>query len=150
MIVHKRLQRMGGIVVIFTVVRHFVYKSLTKLEPSKKTIIMPAQPIPSAGGNKKKEPVLVTGILLNFNQERRGGMALELLLVMEKKEGKSYQRIPLTGSHYKAYLQGLPAPVAAVVRRAADESLLELLVRSGFGWLRDADKPFENLDDRHY
>ncbi|GGB15596.1 hypothetical protein GCM10011511_44260 [Puia dinghuensis] len=93
---------------------------------------------------------LTTGILLNFNQEKRGGLALELLLVMEKKEGRSYQRIPLTGGHYKAYLQGLPAPVAAVVRRAADEALIEQLVRSGFGWLRDTEKPFELLDDRHY
>src|SRR5579859_5810452 len=77
-------------------------------------------------------------------------MALELLLVMEKKEGRNYQRIPLNGTHYKAYLQGLPAPVAAVLCRAADEALVEQLVKGGFGWLRDADKPFELLDDRHY
>ncbi|HEY4110378.1 DEAD/DEAH box helicase [Puia sp.] len=102
----------------------------------KKTIILAGSP--------------VTGILLNFNQERRGGIALELILVMEKKEGRSYQRIPLSGTHYKNYVQGLPAPVAAVLRRAGDEVLIEQLVKSGFGWLRDADKPFEHLDERHY
>ena len=74
---------------------------------------------------------------------------MELLLVMEKKEGRSYQRIPLAGSH-KAYLEGLPLPLAQVVRKLADEALVEHLVRNGFAWIRDADKPFELLDERHY
>ena len=97
-----------------------------------------------AGGAKPN-----VGLLLNFNQERRGGLAVELLLVMEKKEGRSYQRIPLAGSH-KAYLEGLPVPLAQVVRKLADEALVEHLVRNGFAWIRDADKPFELLDERHY
>ena len=58
----------------------------------RKTIIVPAGP---AG---KKESPFVTGVLLNFNQEKRGGLAVELLLVMDKKEGRSYQRIPLCGA----------------------------------------------------
>jgi len=91
----------------------------------------------------------VTGILLNFNQEKRGGVALELLLVLEKKEGRSFQRMPLTGGNYKSYLQTLPGPVGAVVRRASDEVLVEQLVKGGFGWIRDADKPFDVLDERH-
>ena len=91
----------------------------------------------------------MTGLLLNFNQEKRGGIALELLLVLEKKEGRSYQRIPLAGSHYKNYLQTLPGPVGAVVRKASDEALVEQLVKGGFAWLRDADKPFEAVDERH-
>ena len=74
---------------------------------------------------------------------------MELLLVMEKKEGRSYQRIPLAGNH-KAYLEGLPLPLAQVIRKLSDEALLEHLVRNGFAWLRDADKPFELLDERHY
>ena len=57
----------------------------------KKTIIVPTGP---AG---KKESPFVTGILLNFNHEKRGGLAVEILLVMEKKGGRSYQRIPLAG-----------------------------------------------------
>jgi superfamily II DNA or RNA helicase len=89
-------------------------------------------------------------MLLNFNQEKRGGLAVELLLVMEKREGRSYQRIPLSGGHYKTYLQGFPTALAAVIRRLADESLLAHLVENGFGWLRDAEKPFERLDERHY
>jgi len=105
------------------------------LNTTKKTIILAGTP--------------VTGLLLNFNQEKRGGIALELLLVLEKKEGRSYQRIPLAGSHYKSYLQTLPGPVGAVLRRASDEVLVEQLVKGGFGWLRDADKPFELLDERH-
>jgi superfamily II DNA or RNA helicase len=105
------------------------------LNTTKKTIILAGTP--------------VTGILLNFNQEKRGGIALELLLVLEKKEGRSYQRIPLSGSHYISYLQTLPAPVGAVLRRASDQVLVEQLVKGGFGWLRDADKPFEVLDERH-
>ena len=74
---------------------------------------------------------------------------MELLLVMEKKEGRSYQRIPLSGNH-KAYLQGLPVPLAQVVRKLSDEALIEHLVRNGFAWMRDADKPFELMDERHY
>ena len=119
----------------------------------KKTIIVPASSGPSAGSaaaaRKKEQPVKI-GLLLNFGQEKRGGLAVELLLVMDKKEGRSYQRIPLTGSLYRTYLPSLPAPVAAVIRKLADESLIECLVRGGFGWLRDADKPFDNLDERHY
>ena len=105
------------------------------MNTTKKTIIVAGTP--------------VTGLLLNFNQEKRGGIALELLLVLEKKEGRSYQRIPLSGNHYKSYLQTLPGPVGAVLRRASDEVLVEQLVKGGFGWLRDADKPFELLDERH-
>jgi superfamily II DNA or RNA helicase len=85
-----------------------------------------------------------------FNQEKRGGLAVELLLVTEKKDGRSYQRIPLSGGHYKAYLQGFSPSLAAVIRRLSDEALLEHLVQNGFGWLRDADKPFDRLDERHY
>ena len=110
----------------------------------KKTIIVPT----STHG--KKESSFVTGVLLNFNQERRGGLAVELLLVMEKKEGRSFQRIPLSGHHYKSYLQHLPAPVGAVLRQLTDEALIGCLVRGGYGWLQDADKPFELLDERHY
>src|SRR5260221_11412493 len=69
---------------------------------------------------------------------------------MDKKEGRSYQRIPLTGSLYRTYLPGLPAPLAAVIRKLVDESLIECLVRGGFGWLRDTRKPFDNLDEGHY
>ena len=90
------------------------------------------------------------GLLLNFSQEKRGGLAVELLLVIEKKEGRSYQRIPLAGGHYKAYLQGFAPPLAAIIRRLSDEALLEHLVQNGFGWLRDAENPFERLDERHY
>ena len=110
----------------------------------KKTIIVPA------GQAGKKESSFTTGVLLNFSQEKRGGLAVELLLVMEKKEGRSFQRIPLSGHHYKSYLQGLPAPVAAVLRQLTDEALIGCLVRGGFAWLQDANKPFDHLDERHY
>jgi hypothetical protein len=110
----------------------------------KKTIIVPTGP------PGKKESSFTTGVLLNFNQERRGGLAIELLLVMDKKEGRSYQRIPLSGHHYKAYLEGFPAAVAAVLRQLTDEALIGCLVRGGYAWLQDADKPFELLDERHY
>ncbi len=110
----------------------------------KKTIIVPTGP---AG---KKESPFVTGILLNFNQEKRGGMAVEILLVMEKKDGRSYQRIPLSGHHYKAYLQAFPPALAAVLRQLTDEALIGCLVRGGYAWLQDAERPFERLDERHF
>ncbi len=110
----------------------------------KKTIIVPV------GQAGKKESSFTTGVLLNFSQEKRGGLAVELLLIMEKKEGRSFQRIPLSGHHYKNYLQGLPAPVGAVLRQLTDEALIGCLVRGGYGWLQDANKPFDYLDERHY
>ncbi|HEV2355281.1 MAG TPA: hypothetical protein VGR89_13620, partial [Puia sp.] len=99
---------------------------------SKRTIIGPTAP---AG---KKERPFETGLLFNFNQERRGGMAVEILLVMDKKNGRSYQRIPLSGHHYKAYLPAFPVPVATVLRQLTDGALLGCLVRAGYAWLRDA------------
>jgi SNF2-related domain/Helicase conserved C-terminal domain len=110
----------------------------------KKTIIVPTGP---AG---KKESPFVVGLLLNFNQERRGGLAVEILLVTEKKDGRSYQRIPLAGHHYKAYLQAMPPALAAVLRQLTDEALIGCLVRGGYAWLQDAERPFERLDERHY
>ena len=110
----------------------------------RKTIIVPAGP---AG---KKESPFETGVLLNFSQEKRGGLALELLLVMDKKDSRSYQRIPLSGHHYKTYLQGLSPAVGAVLRQLTDEALIGCLVRGGYAWLQDASKPFEQLDERHY
>src|ERR1700722_20780307 len=109
----------------------------------RKTIIVPAGPV------GKKESPFVTGILLNFSQEKRGGLALELLLVMDKG-GRSYQRIPLSGHHYKAYLQGLPPALAGVLRQLTDEALIGSLVRGGYAWLQDDDRPFDRLDERHY
>jgi superfamily II DNA or RNA helicase len=114
------------------------------MELPKKTIILPA------GAVAKKDSSFTTGILLNFNQEKRGGLAIELVLVMDKKEGRSFQRIPLSGHHYKTYLDGLPPTVGAVLRRLTDEALVACLVRGGFAWLQDADKPFELLDERHF
>ncbi len=110
----------------------------------KKTIIVPTGP---AG---KKESPFVVGLLLNFNQEKRGGLAVEILLVTEKRDGRSYQRIPLAGHHYKAYLQAMPPALAAVLRQLTDEALIGCLVRSGYAWLQDAERPFERLDERHY
>ena len=110
----------------------------------KKTIIVPTGP---AG---KKESPFVLGLLLNFNQEKRGGLAVEILLVTEKKDGRSYQRIPLAGHHYKAYLQAMPPALAAVLRQMTDEALIGCLVRGGYAWLQDAERPFERLDERHY
>src|SRR5580704_2900334 len=110
----------------------------------KKTIIVPTGP---AG---KKESPFVVGLLLNCNQEKRGGLAVEILLVTEKKDGRSYQRIPLAGHHYKAYLQAMPPALAAVLRQLTDEALIGCLVRGGYAWLQDAERPFERLDERHY
>jgi len=110
----------------------------------KKTIIVPTGP------SGKKESPFSVGILLNFNQEKRGGLAVEILLVMEKKEGRSYQRIPLSGHHYKAYLQGLAPALAGVLRQLTDETLIGSLVRGGYAWLQDGDRPFDRLDERHY
>jgi len=77
-------------------------------------------------------------------------MAVEILLVMEKKDGRSFQRIPLSGHHYKAYLAAFPPAVATVLRQLTDEALLGCLVRGGYAWLQDAERPFERLDERHY
>src|SRR5258708_31147803 len=95
------------------------------MNTDKKTIIVPASSI-SLGGSasavrKNEQPVKI-GVLLNFSQEKRGGLAVELLLVMDKKEGRSYQRIPLTGSPYRTYLPGFPAPLAAGIRKLAGGS----------------------------
>jgi non-specific serine/threonine protein kinase len=121
----------------------FFWSNKTMTTP-KKTIIVPTGP---AG---KKESPFVVGLLLNFNQEKRGGLAVEILLVMEKKDGRSYQRIPLGGHHYKAYLQALPPALAGILRQLTDEALIGCLVRGGYGWLQDAERPFERLDDRHF
>ncbi len=109
----------------------------------KRTIIVPTSPA------TKKESPFVVGILLNFNQERRGGLALEVLLVVEKNGSRSYQRIPLSGHHYKTYLQAMPAALASVLRQLTDEALIGCLARGGYAWLRDAERPFERLDERH-
>jgi len=110
----------------------------------KKTIIVSAGPA-AAGKN-----TFSTGVLLNFNNPKKGSVAIELLMVMEKKEGKTFQRIPLAGTNYIAYLNGLPPAVAAVIKKLRDDALVDHLVRNGFGWLRDAEKPFEHLDERHF
>jgi hypothetical protein len=110
----------------------------------RKTIIVPT------GTAGQKESPFVPGLLFNFNHERRGGMAMEILLVMERKEGRSYQRIPLSGHHYKSYLPAFPPAIAGLLRQLTDEALIGCLVRGGYAWLQDADKPFERLDDRHY
>jgi superfamily II DNA or RNA helicase len=110
----------------------------------KKTIIV-SEGVAGKGMNSYE-----TGVLLNFSQEKKGGLAIELLMVMDKKEGRSFQRIPLSGNQYIPYLSGLPAPVAAVIRKLTDEILVDQLVKNGFGWLRDAGKPFDHLDERHF
>jgi superfamily II DNA or RNA helicase len=112
----------------------------------RKTIIVSAGPDASGKGSNTFE----TGVLLNFNQEKKGGMAIELLMVMSRREERSYQRIPLAGSNYFPYLSRLPSPVAAVLRKLTDEALVDHLVKKGHGWLRDSGKPFDNLYEPHY
>jgi superfamily II DNA or RNA helicase len=112
----------------------------------KKTIIV-STTAPTQGSSGKSN--FSTGVLLNFNNMKRGGLAIELLMIMEKKEGRTFQRITLTGTNFVAYLNGLPAPVASLIRRLRDDALVEHLVRNGFAWLRDAEKPFEHMDERH-
>ncbi|HVU58756.1 MAG TPA: DEAD/DEAH box helicase [Puia sp.] len=109
----------------------------------KKTIIVSTNAATTGKSN------FSTGVLLNFSNIKRGGLAVELLMIMEKKEGKTFQRITLTGTNFLAYLNGLPPAVAAVIRRLRDDALVDHLVRNGYAWLKDADKPFEHLDERH-
>src|SRR6185436_17787302 len=109
----------------------------------KKTIIVNSDP--SSSSKKSFE----TGVLLNFNDEKRGGLAVELMMVMDRKEGRSFQRIPMAGSKYLPYIAGLPLPVANVLKRVSDDALIGHLVKNGFGWLQDADKPFDLLEVRH-
>ena len=91
-----------------------------------------------------------TGLLLNFNNEKKGGLSIELLIIIDKKEGKSFQRIPLAGNRYLPYLAGISAPIGAFLKKMTDEALVDHLVRNGFAWLKDAEKPFDHLDDRHF
>ncbi|HWK03966.1 MAG TPA: DEAD/DEAH box helicase [Puia sp.] len=91
-----------------------------------------------------------TGLLLNFSQEKKGGLSLELLIVIDKKEGKTFQRIPLAGNKHLPYMAGVAAPIVAFLKKMTDEALVDQLVKNGFAWLRDAEKPFDHLDDRHY
>ena len=118
--------------------------------PKKTIIVTSSSAAPAGAAARKKELPVKIGLLLNFGQEKKGGLSVELLLVMEKKDGRSYQRIPLTGALYKTYLPSLPAAVALVIRKLADEALIECLAKGGFAWIRDADKPFDSLDERHY
>ncbi|MBN9385082.1 MAG: DEAD/DEAH box helicase [Chitinophagaceae bacterium] len=110
----------------------------------KKTIIVSAGPA-ATGKN-----TFSTGVLLNLNNGKKGGVAIELLMVMEKKEGRTFQRISLAGTNFISYLNGLPPAVAVVIKKLRDDALVEHLVRNGFAWLKDAEKPFEHLDDRHF
>jgi non-specific serine/threonine protein kinase len=109
----------------------------------KKTIIV------STSVAAAKKSSFSTGVLLNFNNSKKGGLAVELLMVMDKKEGRTFQRIPLAGTNYLSYLNGLPPAVAAVIKKLRDDALVDHLVRNGFAWLKDADKPFDHLDQRH-
>ena len=110
----------------------------------KKTIIIP----PMAAGSSQRS--FETGLLLNFSSEKKGGFSIEVLMVMDKKEGRTFQRIPLSGNRHLPYITGLPAAVAALLKKITDEALVEHLAKCGFGWVRDADKPFDLLDERHY
>ncbi|HVV05946.1 MAG TPA: DEAD/DEAH box helicase [Puia sp.] len=113
--------------------------------PKKTIIVSTSAAAPGAAGKSN----FSTGVLLNFNNAKRGGLSVELLMIMEKKEGRTFQRITLSGTNFLSYLSGLPPAVAAVLKRLRDDALVDHLVRSGFAWLKDADKPFEYLDERH-
>jgi len=110
----------------------------------KKTIIV------TAATAAKGKSTFSTGILLNFSNSKKGGMAVELLMVMDKKEGRTFQRITLTGTNYLPYLNGLSPAVSAVIKKLGDTALVDHLVRRGFAWLKDAEKPFEHMDERHF
>lgn len=110
----------------------------------KKTIIVNSGPANSGTHSFK------TGLLLNFSQEKKGGLSIELLIIIDKKEGKSFQRIPLAGNKYLPYLAGIPAAIVAFLKKMTDEAMIDHLVKNGYAWLRDAERPFDHMDDRHY
>ena len=113
--------------------------------PKKTIIVSTSAATPGTAGKSN----FSTGVLLNFNNMKRGGLSVELLMIMEKKEGRTFQRITLSGTNFLSYLSGLPPAVAAVLKRLRDDALVDHLVRNGFAWLKDAEKPFDHLDDRH-
>ena len=115
----------------------------------KKTIILSAQP---ADGVQRKgaKNVHETGLLLNFNNDKKGGLSLDPILVIAQKDKRSFQRIPASGNLHLSYLSGLPPGLAGILRKLTDEALVAHLIKRGFAWLQDADKPFEHLDERHY
>ncbi|MDR3714874.1 MAG: DEAD/DEAH box helicase [Puia sp.] len=113
----------------------------------KKTIIL------QSGGNTQRpgtKNVRETGLLMNFNVAKKGGFSLEPVLVIQQKDSRNFQRIPVSGNLHLSFLSGLPPGLAAVLRKLTDEALIAYLVKRGFAWLQDADKPFDHLDERHF
>lgn len=88
-----------------------------------------------------------TGILLNFNNETKGFVTIEPLMVFDKQQGRSVKRIPFENEQHLSLLFGLPEGMVMALKKITLESLRDYLVKQGYVYLRDTPNPLGHLND---
>lgn len=85
------------------------------------------------------------GILLNFNNERKGFLSIEPLLVFDKKTNRRFKRIPFDQPQHAAYLMGMPEGMVSALKKLTTEALTAHLVKCGYGYLKQLPNPLNQL-----
>jgi non-specific serine/threonine protein kinase len=91
--------------------------------------------------------VYEVGVLLNFNNEAKGFVSIDPVMVFDKHQDRSFKRIPFENEQHLSYLFDLPEGMVMVIKKLTLESLTGWLVKQGYGYLRDAPNPLNQLND---
>lgn len=110
-------------------------------------------------GKKKKTLIINTGtdavkenyetaLLFNFNNVKKGGFALEPMMLFDRKGDRSFKRIPFGNEQGLRYLAGLPEQMISALGKITDEAIINQLARKGFSYIRALHQPLNHLNEK--
>lgn len=106
-----------------------------------KTIII------NTGSGKPEGQDYEAGILLNFNHESKGFVNIELLMVVvDKKQHRSFKKMPFDNAAHTAALSGMPHGMVSALRKITREAMIAHLVKSGYAYLKNSPTPLYQLN----
>lgn len=102
--------------------------------------------IVNAGEGKLDGQGYEAGILLNFNHENKGFINIELLMVADKKQTRSFKKMPFDNAAHTAHLFGMPDGMVSALKKITREAMIAHLVKSGYAYLKNSPTPLYQLN----
>lgn len=86
------------------------------------------------------------GVLLNFNHDNKGFVNIELLMVLDKKQTRSFKKMPFDNVAHTTHLPGMPHGMLSALKKITREAMIAHLVKSGYAYLKNSPTPLYQLN----
>lgn len=89
-----------------------------------------------------------SALLLNFSNTKKGGFALEPVMMWKKNDERSFKRMPFENDQHLSYLNNMPEQMVKALQKITGNAIIEHLVSNGFPYLNKVTDPFKQLGEK--